>query len=270
MLATVEETSRLTPRMIRVVLGGEDLRGFSAGEYSDHYVKLQFPPAGASYGAPFDVERIRAQFPRDEWPRTRSLTVRSWDAERRRLTIDFVDHGDVGVAGPWAASARPGDVVQMLGPGGGYMPDPTAGWHLMVGDASVLPAIAASLAHVPPGVLVHALIEIEDAGEELPLPTVADARLTWLHKADRPGATDLLLEAVTGLVFPQGRVHAFVHGEADMVRAVRRHLVVDRAVPAQALSASGYWKRSRTDEGWREDKAEWKRLVAEDDAAAAG
>jgi hypothetical protein len=33
------------------------------------------------------------------------------------------------------------------------------------------------------------------------------------------------------------------------------------------MSASGYWKLKRTEEGWREDKAEWKRLAEADLAA---
>jgi hypothetical protein len=45
---------------------------------------------------------------------------------------------------------------------------------------------------------------------------------------------------------------------------VRKHLLVDRAVPKEDLSASGYWKRSRTEEGWREDKPEWNRLAEQD------
>lgn len=267
MVATVVETSRLTPRMIRVVLGGDDLRGLPVGEFSDHYVKFQLPPAGAPYGPPFDVEDIRARLPREQWPRTRTLTVRSWDPDRGQLTIDFVDHGDVGYAGPWATSARPGDAVQLLGPGGGYAPDPSADWHLMVGDASALPAIAASLQRVPAGAPVHALLEIEDAAERVPLESDGRLRVTWLLRSDASecGSSDeMLLDAVTALAFPPGRVHAFVHGEADMVRSVRRHLVVDRGVPAEALSASGYWKRSRTDEDWRAEKPEWKRLVEED------
>jgi hypothetical protein len=64
-------------------------------------------------------------------------------------------------------------------------------------------------------------------------------------------------------------VHAFVHGEASAVRALRRHLLVDRSLPHEALSISGYWKRDRTEEGWREDKADWNRQVEADAAAAA-
>ena len=241
--ALVLETRELTPQMIRVVLGGEGLEGFGAGEFTDHYVKLRITPPGASE------------------PRTRTYTVREWDAERGRLTIDFVHHGDTGVAGPWAAAARPGDELLLLGPGGAYTPDASADWHLMAGDAAVIPAIAASLERVPAGVPVHVLIEVDGPEEEQPLETPGDLRLTWLH------GRDLLPAAVESLSFPAGRVHAFVHGEASTVRAIRRHLLVDRDVPRAALSISGYWKRDRTEEGWREDKPEWNRLVELDAAA---
>jgi hypothetical protein len=39
-------------------------------------------------------------------------------------------------------------------------------------------------------------------------------------------------------------------------------------VPTDALSVSGYWKRRRTEHGWRDEKAEWNRLVAADAAVA--
>jgi NADPH-dependent ferric siderophore reductase len=261
LIARVEETQRLSPHMIRVVVGGEDLAGFAAGEFTDHYVKLQLPPAGAPYQAPFDVEDIRARLPREQWPRTRTYSVRAWDPDRRRLTIDFVYHGDTGIAGPWAAAAAPGDLLQLNGPGGAYAPDPAAAWHLMVGDASVIPAVAASLGRVAPGVPVHVLLEIEDPADEQPLTSPGDLHLQWL-----PEGT--VVDALARLTFPEGEVHAFVHGEASTVRAVRRHLLVDRGVAREALSVSGYWKRTRTEEGWREDKAEWNRQAEQDMARA--
>jgi NADPH-dependent ferric siderophore reductase len=261
---TVLETRRLGPHLIRVVVGGEELEGFDAAEFTDHYVKLLIPPPGAAYRAPFDVEDIRARFPREQWPRTRTYTVREWDADSGRLTLDFVHHGDVGVAGPWAISAQPGDVLHLMGPGGAYAPDPDADWHLMIGDLSVVPAIAASLARVPAGVPVHVIVEVEDPGDEVALETPGDLRLTWLHG---DGTGDSLLDAVRALEFPAGSVHAFLHGEASAVREVRRHLLVDRGIAPEALSVSGYWKRTRTEEGWREDKAEWNRLAELDVAA---
>jgi NADPH-dependent ferric siderophore reductase len=257
----VVAVERLTPRMIRVVVGGDDLAQFNAGAFTDHYVKLLLPPPGAPYEAPFDVEDVKARLPREQWPRTRTFSVRAWDAEARRLTIDFVHHGDTGVAGRWAAAARPGDRLQLFGPGGAYAPSPDAPWHLMIGDASVIPAIAASLERVPAGVPVHVLLEVESAGERQPLSSPGELRLDWFHSADA------LLAAVRELEFPPGTPHAFVHGEASTVRELRRHLLADRGMPRESVSVSGYWKRTRTEEGWRDDKAEWNRQVEEDLAA---
>src|SRR3954452_16802392 len=84
-VAEVVRTARLTPHMIRVVLGGDGLAGFPAGEFTDHYVKLLFPPADAPYGVPYDIDRVRAELPAEQWPVSRTYTVRAWDAARGEL-----------------------------------------------------------------------------------------------------------------------------------------------------------------------------------------
>src|SRR3712207_8380496 len=85
-LATVVRTSRPTPHLVRVVLGGEGLTGF-APEYSDAYVKLVLPPAGAPYTAPFDVEQVNREHPPELWPCRRTYTVRAWDAAAVELIL---------------------------------------------------------------------------------------------------------------------------------------------------------------------------------------
>jgi NADPH-dependent ferric siderophore reductase len=254
--AHVVSTERVSPHLVRIVLGGEGLAGFGAGAFTDHYVKLHLPPQGAPYAAPFDAEEVKATQPRELWPRTRTYTVRAWDAARGELSIDFVVHGDEGVAGPWALAAQPGDTIQLNGPGGAYAPDPDADWHLLVGDLSVVPAISASLERIGAGVPVHVLLEVPEE-DRVELSSPGDLRVDWVE----PGG---LVAAVEALAFLPGAVQAFVHGEAGDVRAVRRHLLVERGVPKDATSISGYWKRTRTEEGWREDKAEWNRLAEED------
>jgi NADPH-dependent ferric siderophore reductase len=254
----------LTPRMVRIEFGGDGLEGFAAGEFTDHYVKLQFPPPGADYAAPFDPEDIRATRPRSQWPRTRTYSVRGWDPDRLRLTVDFVVHGDDGIAGPWAQRAAAGDRLQLQGPGGAYAPDPDASAYLMVGDPSVMPAIAASLERVPAGRSVDVVLQVPDAEDRVEFTTPGDLRLHWLHER----GDEVLTEAVRELDLPDN-TDAFVHGEASSVRALRRHLIVERGIPRDALSVSGYWKRSRTEEGWREDKTEWNRLVQTDEDQAA-
>jgi NADPH-dependent ferric siderophore reductase len=234
LLTTVTDVSWLTPSMVRVVVGGPDLEDFAVGSFTDHYVKCRFGD------------------------RMRSYTVRAWDPERRKLTLDFVVHGDRGIAGPWAAQAQPGDTLEITGPGGAYAPAPEADWHLMVGDDAVLPAIAVSLSRVPAGVPVFAVIEVDAPEHRQPLTSPGDLDVVWVYRrVDAGRDPSLLLDAVRALSLPAGSGQAFVHGEATTVRVVRRHLVLDHGLPISALSATGYWKLRRTDEEWRADKREW-------------
>ncbi|GII26371.1 siderophore-interacting protein [Planosporangium mesophilum] len=254
--AYVRSVDRITPHMVRLVLGGPGLTGFAADEYTDHYIKLQFPVEGVTYPEPFDLERIRSELPRDQWPRTRTYTVRRWDGQRRELTIDVVHHGDEGLGGPWAARLQPGDEVRFAGPGGGYAPDPAADWHLLAGDESALPAIAASLERLPAAARAYAFIEVSGPEEEQKLETSADVAVTWLHRGDaRVG--EALVRAVSELDFPPGRVQLFVHGEAGFVKQLRRLLYVERGVPRQGQSLSGYWRVGHDEDGWQATKRDW-------------
>jgi NADPH-dependent ferric siderophore reductase len=219
-----------------------------------------FPQDGVAYPEPFDMGVIRETMPRGSWPVVRTYTIRRWLPEAGEMWVDFVVHGDAGVAGPWAMRARPGDPFRFMGPGGGYAPSPDAGWHLLAADESALPAVAAALEAMPAGAPVRAFIEVADAAEEQKLETPADAEITWLHRGDRT-VGEALVEAVRGYAFPAGRLHAFVHGEAAFVKELRRYLRVDRAVPLDQLSISGYWRRGMNEDGWQSSKREWNEQV---------
>lgn len=240
--------------MTRIVLGGDDLADLPVGEFTDEYVKALFFRNGP-----------------DARPDLRSLTVRAWDPTAVELTLDVVDHGVSGLISPWAATARPGDEIKLRGPGGGYAPRGDVDWHLLVGDESALPAIATSLERVPAGMPTYAFIEVADKDEEQPLTTRADLSVVWVHRdkaLSAPG--DALVEAVRQAWLPSGAGQAFLHGEAGMVKALRHHLRSDRGIARELLSASGYWRRGATDEGWRAQKAEWTREVEADEAAYGG
>jgi len=265
----VEAVEALTPHMVRVVFGGDGLAEFATGGHTDSYVKLLFPPLAAGDPAPLDPDRIRAERPREEWPVTRTYTVRAWDPDARRLTIDFVHHGGTGLAGVWAANARPGDRLCLLGPGGGYSPDPDADWHLLAGDESALPAVAASVERLPADRPAHVFVEVSGPEEEHKLDVHSGVRVHWLHRGDAPVGS-LLVPAVRALDFPEGAVHAFVHGEAGFVRELRRLLRVEHGLPKERLSISGYWRLGRDEDGWQASKAEWNRGVeAEEEATLA-
>jgi len=253
----VASTQRLTPGLVRVVLEGGDLATLVMPDATDAYVNIALPPPHASYDEVFDPAGLRETHPRDQWPARRRYTVRRWDAAAARLTLDFVVHGDEGLAGPWAAAARPGDLLVFTGPSGGYRPDPAADWHLFVGDESALPAVAASLEVLPAGTRAVARLVCDGPDHELPLPTAADLDLQWLHRRGAASDVALLVDAVRALPFDGGRPFGFVHGEADETRLVRRHLLTDRGLTRQDLSCSPYWRRAMTDEDWRMIKRDY-------------
>jgi NADPH-dependent ferric siderophore reductase len=253
----VSTTERLTPAMVRIVLGGGDLDRLEMPDATDAYVNVAFRPAGATYDEVFDPQAVRDSHPKDQQPARRRYTVRAWDPVAHLLTIDFVVHGDAGVAGPWAAAAQPGDVLVFTGPSGAYRPAAASAWHLMVGDESALPAIAASLESLPPGAQAVVRLVCDGPAHEIALSTRADVDLRWLHRSGGPEDADLLVDAVRSLDLPPGRPFGFVHGEADEIRAVRHHLLHDRGLTRADLSCSPYWRRTMTDEEWRRVKGDF-------------
>lgn len=247
MHASVVRVKQLTPSLVRVVLGGEGLMDFEMPETTDTYVNLAFP----------NLEAATAR---------RRYTVRAWDLERRELTIDFVVHGDEGVAGPWAASARPGDRLEFTGPSGGYRPDADADWHLFVGDEAALPAIAASLEVIPADASAVVRLVCDGPDHRIALSCPGRLDIEWLERTGHESDGELLLTALRDLTFPPGSVHAFVHGEADEIRGVRRHLLAERGLPRRAMSCSPYWRRSMDDEAWRRIKRDFVATMEADTA----
>src|SRR3954454_8059862 len=156
---TVTATEVVTPAIRRVWFRSDDLSAFARSEWTDRYVKLQFPEAVRTYTALFP------------------------DVEAGTLAIDFVTHGDEGVAGPWAQAARPGDRLEVRGPGGAYRPDPTADWHLLAGDESAVPAITAALEALPADAIARVVVLVDDPGHEPALPLSEGTELTLLHRA---------------------------------------------------------------------------------------
>jgi NADPH-dependent ferric siderophore reductase len=257
MYGRVTTTEALTPSLVRVVLEGGDLADLVMPDATDAYINAAFRPAGAPYDEVCDPQTVRETHPEAEPPARRRYTVRAWDPYVHRLTLDFVVHGDSGVAGPWAAGARAGDVLVFTGPNGDYRPDPSADWHLLLGDESALPAIAASLEALPSD--AHAVVRLVCDGpdHEIELPSPGDVDLTWLHRYGDERDESLLLAAVEAVDFADGTPFGFVHGEADEIRGVRRHLLQERGLTRRDLSCSPYWRRTMTDEAWRRIKRDY-------------
>ena len=269
-------TECITPHLVRLVLGGPGFDTFTPGEFADSYVKVVIVPAGVEVDAlprPLTIDSF-AELDAALRPTVRTYTVRRADPDKREIAIDFVTHGDSGVAAPWAAQAKPGDPAYLMGPSGAYSPDPDADWHLLAGDEAAVPAISVALEALPADAVGQAFIEVAGPDDEVPLSAPVGVAVTWVHRGgradlvpdDRAGDHAPLIAAVKGAPWLPGQVQVFIHGEAQTVmHNLRPYIRKERGVAAKwAASISGYWRRGRTEETFKQ----WKRELAEAEAAA--
>lgn len=277
----VVRREQLTDHMVRLVLGGNGENGFdtfSPNEFSDAYVKIAIVPDGVDVAAlpkPLTLDSFQ-ELPAEQRPTVRTYTVRNVDTERGEITIDFVVHGEQGVAAPWAAAVQPGQPAYLMGPSGAYTPDPAADWHLLAGDEAALPAISAALEALPDNAIGKVFIEVAGPGDEIALTAPDGVEVTWIHRGgradlvgdDHAGDNAPLIAAVKEAAWLPGQVQVFIHGEAQAVmHNLRPYIRKERGVPAKwAASISGYWRRGRTEETFRQ----WKAELAKAEADTAG
>lgn len=252
---TVLRREELSPHMVRIIAGGEGFSSYTNNAFVDRYVKIAFPQPGVAYPEPLDLWTIRETMPREQWPYTRTYTVRWVDEAARELAIDFVIHGDEGLAGPWAAAAAAGDTIVFTGPGGGYNPDRAADWYLFAGDEAALPAIAAAIESLPPEALGKAYLEVDSEADIQAVAAPAGVELTWLLRRGTPaGSSELLIDAVRNSEWLDGRVHVFAHGERGYMKALRDVFFVQRGLERSQVSLSGYWAKGRVEDDFQAEK----------------
>ncbi|GAB3508494.1 siderophore-interacting protein [Amycolatopsis cihanbeyliensis] len=248
---------RLTPHMARISFTGCDQEGLSAlpPAAPDQYVKVFFPlPHQERPQLPpplvddaMSWYRTYLAMPDEVRPPMRTYTIRAHRPAAREIDIDFVLHADGGPAATWAASARPGDEVAVLGPHGLYSVPEGAEWQLLIGDESALPAIGAILEALPEGAHARAFVEVAGPEEEQELPSAGSSGITWIHR-DGGAHGERLLAAVREAELPGGTPYAWIAGEAGLVKLARRHLVREREFDKRAITFTGYWRLGRTEE----------------------
>jgi NADPH-dependent ferric siderophore reductase len=241
--------------MVRIVAGGPGFSAYENNSFVDRYVKIVFPQPGVDYARPLDLWTIRETMPRQQWPFTRTYTVRWVDTAAQELAIDFVIHGDEGLAGPWAAAAQPGDTFTFTGPGGAYNPSPDADWYLFAGDEAALPAIAAAIESLPAEARGLAFLEVDSDADIQHIMAPEGVQLNWLRRNSAPaGEGDLLVPAVAGAEWLAGRVDVFAHGERGYMKALRDVFFVQRGLERSQVSLSGYWAKGRVEDDFQAEK----------------
>jgi NADPH-dependent ferric siderophore reductase len=223
----VLEKRHLTPRMLRVVLGGEDFEDFSTPSADDH-IKLYVPGAGG------DLE-------------ARDFTPRHFDADAKQLTVDIALHA-AGPAIRWAQQAQIGDAVTISGPRGSVMVADDFDWWLLVGDETALPSIGRRVEGLAKGVRTITVVAVNGPTEEQRFTTRADHEAIWIHRApDDAISARPVMEALKRVELPPGDGFVWIAAEARVARAARDHVLNIRRHSPRWLRASGYWIEGRAD-----------------------
>lgn len=233
-LQIVDSVTALTPRMRRLRLSVSELLRFDS--MTALHCKLMFPREVGETSWP----SLNAQgrfLPGNAL--IRKYTIRALDVAAGWMDIDFVIHHPAGPGSDWAARARPGDRLELIGPGGGGIRSVAP--LLLLGDETALSAIARTLEALPPGQVARAFVEIADLAERQPLTLPAGARPTWLPRDGRPHGEALVQALKDSAPDPDTLVWAGC--EFAAFRAIRSHLRGPRRHPRERHLITAYWRK---------------------------
>ena len=220
----VVRIDRASPGFVTITFGCDALADFTSLSFDDH-VKFMFTGP--------DGEQVR-----------RDYTPRRFDREANELDLEFALHGHGGAA-EWARQATVGQRAVIGGPRGSMIVPLAMDWHVLIGDASALPAISRRLEELPQGARVQALILVDEADRRT-FDTRAELDLQWVASGDE------LLAALAALAPRPGAGIAWGGGEAGLMARVRQQLL-DIGLPRQATRVSAYWKLGVADHHERLD-----------------
>jgi NADPH-dependent ferric siderophore reductase len=250
--AMVVRTEQVSPHMVRVTFAGDDItrlpvRGF------DQWFRLFLPredgetdfgAVPAHFGIGGYIKYLTSKS--GTRPPVRSYTVREHRPAAGELDVDFVAHGDLGVAGPWAQRARVGEQVALIDQGRGFDPLDDATDFLLVGDESALPAITGILRDLPRTATGIAIIEIPADEDQQSLEAPIGFSIRWMSRAGTLGHPGTLALAALQAHLPTNptTLQAYIAGEQSLAAEGRRYLVA-AGVPKDRIVFTGYWRIGR-------------------------
>ena len=216
----------------RIVFFSDELVNFPVDEDGAH-VKVLLPHAG---------ERLpQLAFDGPTPAIKRSYTIRSFDAESRELTIDFVINLHEGPATNWAKSAKVGDYAGIAGPGPKKLTDFSQDNYLMIGDITSVNAVNGFAKFMRPEATVNSIITVPTRADIIHMDAGKQLQITW-HVEDE--TTQSLVDVVKEMAKDMPKTsHIFFGLEARSVRDIKSLLLHDLEFDRLKLFSSGYWKK---------------------------
>lgn len=242
----VVEISNPAGPFVRVRLDGPALADFEASGPADH-VRVYFPdpvtgilngPTGLGPGEDGILPGAQPAFGRDFTP----LTQLTEEGRLQSLEIDIFSHDAPGPAAIWAAGAKTGDELIVVGPRGSRRAPQQVGRIILIVDETALPSGGRWIADASVETEIDVIVTVSSS-------TLGNGE--WVRDylsaaADRPFGLHLSVEdpirRLREVEFDKS-TFVFAAGEAERLIAVRRYLKHDLGLPPYSFSISGYWKR---------------------------
>lgn len=240
----VSKTAPLTPTLVRITLSGPGVDDFLSTGIGDEYVRLFFP-----HGE--DPTDVSLPVPDGDWWATpegapdapmRTYTISGVRADQQEIDIDFVIH-EAGIAGPWAAAARPGHVLGLNSPTGLYAPPPEIAWQVLVSDLTGLPAVARIAGGVAEGIRTRIVVEVAADSDRIALDVGENVDITWVVGGNGHGPSTLgqIVRSIVDDRLELTEGYIWVAGETVALRDVRKYLRRELGLPASRFKVVGYW-----------------------------
>lgn len=228
---TVTTTRLISPNMRRITLSGAGI-----AEYPEHaagsYVKLVF---------------TQTNQPK---PSLRTYTISHIDYDNQCMDLDFVIHADGGPASVWADKAKPGDIINIGGPGPGKKIALSADWYLLAGDMTAMPAIRNNLkllADDARGYLVLEIISQEDKAALDIAKIPQGLEVIWVINP-QPGEMKKFSDAILELPWIAGQPSVWIAAELEEVLKARSHIKTQPPIEKGNMYISSYWQHGMTED----------------------
>ncbi|HEY5017240.1 MAG TPA: siderophore-interacting protein, partial [Streptosporangiaceae bacterium] len=239
-LVEVVSVSPVSPRLISVLVTGDELDGFADAAPTSH-LKVFLPaegddapnlPASGPDGRPVPLEGPP--------PVVRTYTPRRYDPAAKTLEIQFLLHG-TGPASEWAQRAKPGDKLAVAGPGGRFSLEPATDHWWLAADESAIPAVGTLLEALPDTAAADVHLEVDGPDDEVDFAAPAKTTVTWHHRRSPDAFGAELADAARAATIPDG-ARVWVACEAAAMRDIRRYFIAERHLPPASLVTRGYWR----------------------------
>lgn len=249
----------ISPHYIRLTLTGEDIVPFSQCTVGANN-KIFIPPSGVN-DVFFPPKEGEVEIPAEQLAIRRTYTHAGISLEKKEMYIDFVAHG---LSGPASRFAMEAPLGAKLGVAMKIKPSelaPPADFYCLVGDATAIPVIRATLASLPQQAKGTVFIEVSDEADKQTFDLPENMEIHWLINKKIGQNTDLAEKAIAYVEdhLAETSRFAFVACEYENVRMLRNYFRKEKEWTNKEVSAYSYWKygvaETKSEKSRREEKA---------------